>query len=81
MAQQKHSADKPQMFTLTRLRRVNAELSGARLRHARLAVTPTARQPVVRVGPFFQHNQSASRPIMPEKTPLNSALGNSMKQG
>jgi len=49
-------------------------LSGARLRHARLAVTPTARQPVVRVGPFFRHNQSASRPIIPEKTPLNSAL-------
>ncbi|MBN1841318.1 MAG: DUF4393 domain-containing protein, partial [Deltaproteobacteria bacterium] len=29
----------------------------------------------VRVGTFFRHNQSASRPIMPKKTPLNSALG------
>ena len=59
---------------LTRLRHVNAELSEARLRHARSAVAPPARQPNVRVGSFFRHNQSASRTIMPEKTPLNSAL-------
>lgn len=46
---------------LTRLRHVNVELSEARLRHARLAVAPSARQPVVRVVPFSRHNQPASR--------------------
>jgi len=60
---------------LTRLRRVNAGLSEARLRHARSAVTPTARQPNVRVGTLFPNNQSALRPIISEKAPLNSALG------
>jgi len=59
---------------LTRLRRVNAELSEATLRHERSAVAPTAQQPNVRVGTFFSYNQPASRSIMTEKTPLNSAF-------
>ncbi len=60
---------------LARLRRANAKLIGARLRPALFVVASATRQQKVRAGTFFSHNWSASQPTMPEKTPLNFALG------
>ena len=54
--------------------------SGARLRLAQLAVAPLTRQPIVRVGTFSRHYQSASRPYYTVKNSAQLSVSWFMKE-